>query len=240
MLLKLKFCQLTKVPVLLRGFASTEYLRNRLFMSLTRCQPGSISIISFHKRSCGPIRTSFSQLLFNESKRSFWGITVAFNQVDEERVKLAGPDRAAAEWVLRNEGAIQWADSNTQLNDYNLLPRTDFEAYKLEELDLSNTKVIGLGFDHLKGLKHVRKIKLHNCLTIMDDALERLEYVKESLEHLEITSCPMITDAGLNHLTKLIKLKTLILHNLEDVPDLTKTVNRLKISMPWCNIKSEL
>ncbi|XP_013092309.2 ATP synthase subunit s, mitochondrial-like [Biomphalaria glabrata] len=173
---------------------------------------------------------------FYLSCRSFWGVTVAFNQVDEERVKLAGPDRAAAEWVLRNEGSIKWTTSPAHLNDYNMLPRSDFEEYKLEEIDLSNTKVIDLGFEHLKNLKHLRKVKLYKCVSIMDDALKNLQHVKDTLEHLEIIDCPMITDAGLNHLIKLRNLKVLILSALQDVPDLNKSVNRLKSSMPWCHI----
>lgn len=64
-------------------------------------------------------------------------------------MKLAGPDRAAAEWVLRNGGAIKWTTSASKLADYNLLPTTQFEHYKLEEIDLTATDVIGLGFAHL-------------------------------------------------------------------------------------------
>ncbi|KAK0054855.1 ATP synthase subunit s mitochondrial [Biomphalaria pfeifferi] len=173
---------------------------------------------------------------FYLSCRSFWGVTVAFNQVDEERVKLAGPDRAAAEWVLRNEGSIKWTTSPAHLNDYNMLPRSDFEEYKLEEIDLSNTKVIDLGFEHLKNLKHLRKVKLYKCVSIMDDALKNLQHVKDTLENLEIIDCPMITEAGLTHLIKLRNLKVLILSALEAVPDLNKSVNRLKSSMPWCHI----
>ena len=70
-------------------------------------------------------------------------------RVDEERVRLAGPDRAAAEWVLRNGGAIKWTTSSNHLNDYNMLPTTQFENYKLEEIDLTGTDVIGIGFEHL-------------------------------------------------------------------------------------------
>lgn len=72
-----------------------------------------------------------------------------YYRVDEERVKLAGPDRAAAEWILRNEGAIRWKNAEKPLKNYNFLPSTDFENYKIEDIDLTATSVIGLGFEHL-------------------------------------------------------------------------------------------
>ncbi|CAL1541622.1 unnamed protein product [Lymnaea stagnalis] len=176
------------------------------------------------------------QALSVYQERTFWGIDVAFNKVDEERVKLAGADRAAAEWVLRNGGSIKWSTSSTQLSDFNLLPSTEFENYKLEEIDLTATDVISLGFEHLKNLEDVKKIKIHSCRSVSDDSLECLAYVGSTLKFLEISNCPNITDKGLDHLIQLKKLEHLVLYDLPAVPSLTQTVSRLQKSMPWCKI----
>ncbi|XP_059162279.1 ATP synthase subunit s, mitochondrial-like isoform X2 [Physella acuta] len=128
-----------------------------------------------------------SPIYAQSQKREFWGIDVAFNKVDEERVKLAGPDRAAAEWILRNGGSIKWTMSSNHLNDYNLLPTTSFEDYKIEEIDLTATDVINMGFEHLNNLQHVKKIRLHGCRCISDEALGLLVHVKDTLVHLEKT-----------------------------------------------------
>ncbi|XP_005096709.1 ATP synthase subunit s, mitochondrial [Aplysia californica] len=171
----------------------------------------------------------------NIPKRTFWGLDVAFNKVDEERVRLAGPDRACAEWVLRNGGTIKWTTSTKYLKNYNLLPSIDFESYKIEEIDLTATNVIGLGFEHLKDLQHVRTIKLHGCRTIQDDALGHLHFVKDSLESLDISRCPMITQKGLAQLQELKKLKQVIIYDLIEIKDLKSVVSHLQQAMPWCS-----
>ncbi|BFZ06931.1 hypothetical protein BsWGS_09970 [Bradybaena similaris] len=172
-------------------------------------------------------------------KRCFWGVDVAFNQVDEERVKLAGPDRAAAEWVLRNGGSIKWTTSAHKLTDYNLLPTTQFEHYKLEEINLTATDVIGLGFAHLKGLKHLKKIIMHGCRTTGDDALAYLHHVQDTLEHMEISRCPMITEQGLKCLPEMKHLQYLLIYDLIEIGNLQAVVDALRRAMPWCTIDTE-
>ncbi|CAG5130586.1 unnamed protein product, partial [Candidula unifasciata] len=176
-------------------------------------------------------------LQFVYQTRQFWGVDVAFNKVDEERVKLAGPDRAAAEWVLRNGGAIKWTTSTKKLADYNMLPSTDFEHYKLEEIDLTATDVIGLGFAHLKDLKHLKKVVMHGVRSAGDDALAYLHHVQDTLEHLEISRCPMITEKGLlKHLSEMKKLRHLVIYDLIEIRNLQAVVDSLQKAMPWCTI----
>ena len=92
-------------------------------------------------------------------------------RVDEERVRLAGPDRAAAEWVLRNGGAIKWTTTSNRLDDYNMLPTTQFENYKLEEIDLSGTDVIGLGFEHLSNFPNLLSFLISAHISVLPDFL---------------------------------------------------------------------
>ncbi|GFO27437.1 ATP synthase subunit s, mitochondrial [Plakobranchus ocellatus] len=177
--------------------------------------------------------------LLQNQKRFFWGVDVAFNRVDEERVRLAGPDRAAAEWVLRNGGTIKWTTSSNHLNDYNMLPSTQFENYKLEEIDLTATDVIGIGFEHLRDLHYLKKIKLHGCRTVGDDGLSHLSFVADTLTDFEISRCPMITEKGLNHILSLKQLKVLVLYDLMEIRNLDTVVANLRKQMPGVAIKTK-
>ncbi|RUS87644.1 hypothetical protein EGW08_004567 [Elysia chlorotica] len=181
------------------------------------------------------LKTPGCQMLHHQ-KRCFWGVDVAFNRVDDERVRLAGPDRAAAEWVLRNGGVIKWTTSSNRLNDFNMLPTTGFESYKLEEIDLSGTDIIGLGLEHLKDLHYLKKIKLHGVKTMGDDGLSHLPHVADTLTALEISQCPMVTEKGLEHVVLLKNLKTLVMYDLMEIRDMDAAVAKLKQKLPGLNI----
>lgn len=71
-----------------------------------------------------------------------------FNKPDPKRIKLVGPDRACAEWVLRNGGKVVWADGK-KLADYNSLPPEDQEVPKLIEIDGTDSSISHYGFPHL-------------------------------------------------------------------------------------------
>ncbi|XP_046575679.1 ATP synthase subunit s, mitochondrial-like isoform X2 [Haliotis rubra] len=141
--------------------------------------------------------------------RCLWGwLNSVFNRVDEERLKQVGPDRACAEWVLRCGGSVKWVGLNHWEKDYNTLPASGFDKYKVEEIDGTTSAVMSLGFPHLSGLTHVKKIVLHDCRYLDDDALNYLPQVKATLQHLQISSCGDITDRGLSPLSELVNLES--------------------------------
>lgn len=71
-----------------------------------------------------------------------------FNKPDPERIKNVGPDRACAEWVLRNGGKVVWSDGR-KLDDYNLLPSDEQSVPKIVEIDGSESSISHYGFPHL-------------------------------------------------------------------------------------------
>lgn len=71
-----------------------------------------------------------------------------FNNPDLERIRKFGPDRACAEWVLRNGGAVVWANHQKQ-TDYNLLPSEEQGVTQLLEIDGTNSSISHYGFPHL-------------------------------------------------------------------------------------------
>ncbi len=74
-----------------------------------------------------------------------------------------GPDRAAAEWLLRCGASVRWKGSGKLLNDYNSLPRGEYRRYKIEAVDATDSSVMEVGFPHLEGLEELREIRLRNC-----------------------------------------------------------------------------
>lgn len=81
--------------------------------------------------------------------RSFWEyVNMMFNKPDPARILLVGPDRACAEWVLRNGGKVVWTDGK-RLEDYNNLPAEEIPVPKLKEIDGSDSSISHYGFAHL-------------------------------------------------------------------------------------------
>ena len=60
-----------------------------------------------------------------------------------------------------------------------------------------------LAFCRSENVKGVRRIRLHHCAYLDDAALERLLLLKDSLRHLEISSCGDVTDDGVVSLGRL-------------------------------------
>ena len=79
-------------------------------------------------------------------------MSLSVQRVDGRRLHLYGADRVCAEWVLRNGGGVRWVGSKERLPlmDYNLLPdETESLDYTLEEIDLTGSDVMNMGFKHL-------------------------------------------------------------------------------------------
>ena len=86
-----------------------------------------------------------------------------FNQVDYSRIKEVGPDRACAEWLLKNGAALKWATSDKFLKDYNSLPLSGFRRLKVQEVDATNAAIMEIGFPYFNGLEKFDKLILKNC-----------------------------------------------------------------------------
>ncbi|CAG9787789.1 unnamed protein product [Diatraea saccharalis] len=185
-----------------------------------------------------------------------------FNKPDPQRLLQVGPDRACAEWVLRNGGKVVWANGQS-LADYNNLPPEDEIQQKLIEIDGTDSSISHYGFPHLsnilnilffiscfsinfknttflEGCSKLERVILHNSKYIDDRAMKGLSYGKETLLHVQVSRCPNITDDGLKELTVLSKLQKLILFDLQSVSDLHKCKEYLKSQLPQCSVKGNV
>lgn len=170
--------------------------------------------------------------------RSFYAwLNNIFNKVDPERIKEVGPDRACAEWLLRCGATVKWKEKEKELKDYNSLPVGNFKTLTVESVDATDSAIMEAGFGHFRELQHFRKLILKNCRYITDESIPRLVFItKDQLEWLEVSDNGNVTDASIVHLGKLSKLKYLKLEDLPGVTSPKDVFEKLKISLPNCEI----
>ncbi|XP_062503383.1 ATP synthase subunit s, mitochondrial-like isoform X3 [Corticium candelabrum] len=65
-----------------------------------------------------------------------------FNKVDYGRLEEIGPDKIAAEWVVRCGGSIRFQGYERWEKDYNLLPHGTQGRFLLTDIDASNTRLL--------------------------------------------------------------------------------------------------
>ncbi|XP_058115961.1 ATP synthase subunit s, mitochondrial [Anopheles coustani] len=166
--------------------------------------------------------------------RPFWGwVNMMFNRVDRSRLKKVGPDRLCAEWLLKNGAKAKFVKDHRTHVHFNALPHETLPVL-MEELDGTDSGIMHIGFDHLEGLTRLRKVTLHNCVYIDDQALYKLKNVAGTLEELQISKCGNVTDHGLLCLKKLTKLQQLKTFELGYVKDLQQVEKQLKEALPEC------
>lgn len=67
-------------------------------------------------------------------------------RVDQERIRSVGPDRACAEWLLRNGASVKWKNFSEYLKDYNSLPEKN--QYYIQAVDATDSGITHVGFPY--------------------------------------------------------------------------------------------
>lgn len=80
-------------------------------------------------------------------------------RVDYERIKAVGPDRAAAEWLLRCGAKVRFQGFERWQHDYNALPTGPLGRYKIQAIDATESCIMYRGFDHLGQCYSVENIE---------------------------------------------------------------------------------
>uniref|UniRef100_A0A0K0ED72 ATP synthase subunit s, mitochondrial n=1 Tax=Strongyloides stercoralis TaxID=6248 RepID=A0A0K0ED72_STRER len=168
-----------------------------------------------------------------------------FNLVDKQRLKDVGPDRCAAEWIVKSGGKIMFDKIPDVFEDYNTLirvtseldPRNPNDDVKLIWIDATDTSITGYGCLHFNGLKNIKEVNLVRCKTFNDSGLEYIGmYTGNVLKRLQLAECPKITEYGLMHLDKFVALEELKLIRLKNVYKFDKVLGNLKELLPNCKI----
>lgn len=151
------------------------------------------------------------------------------------RLKVVGPDRLCAEWILKNGGFVKF-ENMKWTNDYNALPAENYR-YRIEEVDGTKSTIMAMGFDHFNNCAAIRKITLKSCRYMENEALEKLGHLKETLCELEIIGCYNVIDEGLLTLKQLKKLNKLTVENLPYVKDMQSVEKELRTDLAGCVIE---
>ncbi|KAI1309346.1 ATP synthase subunit s, mitochondrial [Halotydeus destructor] len=169
------------------------------------------------------------------TKRPFWGwLNEVTNRVDPDRIKDVGPDRAAAEWLVRCGAGIRWSDSSRIEKDYNTL--SGGRGRKIAEVDGTESTIMSTGFPYLDNLTSLEKLVIKRNPYLDDSALGMLSLIKKSLNHLELVSIANVTDAGVKSLIQLENLKRLVLFDLPSVKSKDECLTVLKKGLPKTDI----
>ncbi|XP_013918165.1 PREDICTED: ATP synthase subunit s, mitochondrial isoform X1 [Thamnophis sirtalis] len=177
-------------------------------------------------------------------RRHFWGwLNAVFNQVDHERIRAVGPDRAASEWLLRCGASVRYHGFDKWQQDYNAIPMGPLEKYKIQAINATESCIMNRGFDYFDGLKQLEEIKFCKCIYIEDACLQRISEtpsLQKSLLRLFLISCGNVTDKGIIALHKLSNLEYLFLSDLPGIREKERTVQSLKKSMPALELELDL
>ncbi|KAJ8683894.1 hypothetical protein QAD02_019686 [Eretmocerus hayati] len=187
---------------------------------------------------CMNIHRYDTSLLRNQiTKRHFFRwLIVIFNGPDERRIQQVGPNRACAEWLLKNGASVRWKGSSEYLTDYNLLPKDDF-THKIQSVDATGAAIHHIGFQNFSGCEDVEEVKLVQCPYIENAAMPALLILKDTLKKLEVIECRNVTDEGLLELKNLRNLESLKLGG--DMPylkDKSNLLSQLSHALPNCKI----
>lgn len=69
--------------------------------------------------------------------------------MSRERIEEVGPDRACAEWLLRNGAFVQWKGSTEYVTDYNNLPLEEKrDQFFIKAVDATDSSIMGIGFPY--------------------------------------------------------------------------------------------
>ncbi|KYN04569.1 PREDICTED: ATP synthase subunit s, mitochondrial [Cyphomyrmex costatus] len=168
----------------------------------------------------------------------FYWLTIIFNRVDYERIQSVGPDRACAEWLMKNGASVKWKGSSEHLKDYNKLQSEGNQCY-IQAIDATDSGITHVGFPYLVGCRYINEIKLIRCRYLYNTALPLLSAVKDTLTILEINDCKSITDPGVHSLKNLKNLKTLKIASIPYLEDKASLRRELKEALPNCTIELE-
>ncbi|XP_025407149.1 ATP synthase subunit s, mitochondrial-like [Sipha flava] len=173
------------------------------------------------------------------SRRNLWQwVANSFNQFDEERANEIGPNLACAEWLMKNGAKVRCRGCKEFVSHYNCLPTGyDFHRqFKIEQVYAGEEASIShIGFAHFKDCNNISDVSFVRCSTINDEAIQKLQILKDSLKCLEIDGCENVTKEGIIELEHLQALKNLELKNIR-LENEIKIINHLKSKLQNCNI----
>lgn len=88
------------------------------------------------------------------------------------------------------------------------------------------------------GLERLHLLNFSGCKYLSDDGLIHLSSVRDTLEQLELSHCPLLTHSGLPALYDLHKLQYLSLRDTSGIKHREEVMMALQRALPHCDIAS--
>lgn len=141
------------------------------------------------------------------------------------------------ERILKNGGAVHFVDGRTPITEYNALDEDKLPvAPKIHTIDATDSSIMAIGLEHLKGCEFIERIILNRCKHMENEGLEQLSFVKDTLHDLQVTECGNIEDSGLRSLKNLSHMRKLTIYGFLYVKNFNGVCSELKQSLPNCEI----
>ncbi|XP_050036260.1 distal membrane-arm assembly complex protein 2 [Dermacentor andersoni] len=157
-----------------------------------------------------------------------------------ERHGILGADLAAASFLVFRGALVKFHGKDEwfmkKKDDEMGLPIKYEPGWVIEAIDAANAELYYEGLDNLTCLEGLKTLRLAGNPNVDDWFLDRLSQFKETLEHLDISGCPQITEHGLAVLYRLRKLKTITLGHLSHVKHLKLVGLMLEEAIPGCRV----
>nr|XP_037274134.1 distal membrane-arm assembly complex protein 2-like isoform X2 [Rhipicephalus microplus] len=124
-----------------------------------------------------------------------------------ERHGILGPDLAAASFLIFRGALIKFHDKDEWYkkteDDETGLPLRQEPGWVVEAIDASNAELYYEGLDNLTCLDGLKALRLAGNPNVDDWFMDRLSQFRDTLEHLDVSGCPQITEHGLAALYRL-------------------------------------
>ncbi|XP_055328057.1 uncharacterized protein LOC129581163 isoform X2 [Paramacrobiotus metropolitanus] len=195
--------------------------------------------------------TNYMVFKFKQRDRTMRGVMMWFQErhlakrrrqqsYDAQRNQLLGPELAAARVFLSRgarvkfEGVDRWYGRSE--GNLRAVPSRFLDTVRVEAIDATGTDVLYEALENLVGLRYLRSLTLRDCKDVDDFCIPKLYILSNTLEYLDLSGCPKISERGLACLYHLRNLKTLVIENMPKVENKELYALLLEDELPFCEM----
>ncbi|KAG8199089.1 hypothetical protein JTE90_016226 [Oedothorax gibbosus] len=157
-----------------------------------------------------------------------------------ERFLNLGPNLAAAHFITGRGGKVKFVGNDKWYSYADIkkgyIPSIDTPGFYVEEIDATDTPLCYEGFENLYNLRALKKLILRECFLIDDWCLHRTHIFKNSLQFIDVTGCPKVTERGIICLHPLRNLETLVIEDNPNIQNKELVCLLLQELAPKCNV----
>jgi len=157
---------------------------------------------------------------------------------DPKMFEAFGPDLCAARFLVSRGASVKLHRYKSWFDSDDNLPLSADPAFRLEAIDLRDFQILPRAFKTLTGCNEIVSLKMTNQAFVDDWTIDTVSGLFDrTLQYLDVSNCPRVTDRGLSSLHRCKNLKMLIGHNLPNVQHRQLLALLLEESIPLIEIQ---